>query len=999
MSDIKYTSIDFSKYEYSLPEEIREFAKNPKPKNKFKELLSSLVPQGVSDVFDKTLDVGKTALGVGSSIDKGKAKQDKLDKANKKVDYKKLSTFFKNGFTNYKEQYDLHPVIYEYKEEQSKNNKISYMMVSMATGDTVTLQPYKLANTELYKIAKQKSHGTKIGGVLDFIGLKSYVRAKYKNIQVSNISTDTNPLSDFKFAQTMTAPIYKLLNKFNPELETKYSCEFVFYDDKKRELEWVKNVFIEQVTQNRIVLSRYIEGKEGKKSQSKVQINLSLIIPTFANELEKKESGSILYEPIFSRLEEKGESKKDLKNKKLVLFYVRPFLYIEDSPQEQTSFTARIDTFDFSIYLGSGLYGDLKSLITGDRFGGDEGRIERPPKDREKFLAKLKLFIEKYKDTDLLIYGYDELIERFLRLGENTIQNNSLSIFKEEESISKSDVFAITNINQLNKCHFIFKCKYISEDDKKYIFEIKERVRDEENKEYRNQITTQAMQSKKIIILKSEILEVFDNGKYPFMIVKPKVFGSNTKPQSQEQQSGNQGQQNPNIPDVVEIPDTIETEPKLNTTTVEGINEIIQKVKAEFNTSPNFIVDIAQYVTKLRDKNQTIDANTSKKLQLCIDLVSSVGKEINIRFLKNTITNSKIFTNSIVSSPSLEEFNNNYTEGSSIKSKIKNVEIKDKLNKIELELDTLEVKDIFGIGVLDNKIQLYVSSNLNLINTEVENLLNNLDFNDSPNLPPQDTTTTPESLQQTIQDIAQGNEELLTQEEFDELLGGNEQEREEVIQEINNIEDETEKKKLKLLSMLSEIALFRGEVDIIEVNDSIEENSFQNAIVNATSMDELSQYVYKKYSGRLEKFEVENLTLNLSNIKEIDLSTIPAQSQESSAQQSNTQENTNVPNISNAEGEVKYYKTINEDFNKSEEVESDNKRNFFEMWKQGNNYYVRVNPNNQNHKSLIERDDSYLKSYFEYKSDLSATKIRNIKPVVYDVTSGSLTQKGVIELS
>ena len=164
-------------------------------------------------------------------------------------------------------------------------------------------------------------------------------------------------------------------------------------------------------------------------------------------------------------------------------------------------------------------------------------------------------------------------------------------------------------------------------------------------------------------------------------------------------------------------------------------------------------------------------------------------------------------------------------------------------------------------------------------------------------------------------------------------------------------------------------------------------------------MDELSQYVYKKYSGRLEKFEVENLTLNLSNIKEIDLSTIPAQSQESSAQQSNTQENTNVPNISNAEGEVKYYKTINEDFNKSEEVESDNKRNFFEMWKQGNNYYVRVNPNNQNQKSLIERDDSYLKSYFEYKSDLSATKIRNIKPVVYDVTSGSLTQKGVIELS
>jgi hypothetical protein len=55
------------------------------------------------------------------------------------------------------------------------------------------------------------------------------------------------------------------------------------------------------------------------------------------------------------------------------------------------------------------------------------------------------------------------------------------------------------------------------------------------------------------------------------------------------------------------------------------------------------------------------------------------------------------------------------------------------------------------------------------------------------------------------------------------------------------------------------------------------------------------------------------------------------QSQNQQTQDSNT------PDIRKAEGEVKYYKNLDEDLNKTEETNSSDKKAFFQIWKQGDN--------------------------------------------------------------
>jgi hypothetical protein len=115
------------------------------------------------------------------------------------------------------------------------------------------------------------------------------------------------------------------------------------------------------------------------------------------------------------------------------------------------------------------------------------------------------------------------------------------------------------------------------------------------------------------------------------------------------------------------------------------------------------------------------------------------------------------------------------------------------------------------------------------------------------------------------------------------------------------------------------------------------------------------------------------------------------QSQNQQTQDSNT------PDIRKAEGEVKYYKNLDEDLNKTEETNSSDKKAFFQIWKQGDNYYAMVNTNSAI-RSLITVWDSSL-VFFDYKKNPTATSIENIKPAVFDAKTKKLTKKGQIELT
>ena len=256
---------------------------------------------------------------------------------------------------------------------------------------------------------------------------------------------------------------------------------------------------------------------------------------------------------------------------------------------------------------------------------------------------------------------------------------------------------------------------------------------------------------------------------------------------------------------------------------------------------------------------------------------------------------------------------------------------------------------------------------------------------------PSSSSTTPETI-----DGATNSESIVA--EIDSVLS-------DIEISVEESEDNQEKTRLKkigdIISFVVNTVNSKGIVDVIELDSSkiSDTSKFSDEIIYATSIDSLSDMVIKKYEGNLSQFNTQdnNSYFVIDNMNEIQLQTSSNQKSDTPAQE----ENNNVPNISNAEGEVKYYQAIDDDFNKykSYETDSTNKKSFFEMWKQGNNYYAKVNPNNNYHKSLIQSHDTLLKPFFEYTRNPSATKIKNIKPAVYDVNSRSLTQKGEIELS
>lgn len=144
----------------------------------------------------------------------------------------------------------------------------------------------------------------------------------------------------------------------------------------------------------------------------------------------------------------------------------------------------------------------------------------------------------------------------------------------------------------------------------------------------------------------------------------------------------------------------------------------------------------------------------------------------------------------------------------------------------------------------------------------------------------------------------------------------------------------------------------------------------------------------------LSKEQVLGLSIIENKIKVfIKQGTISNQSQQSQTT------NNNVPDINNREGDIVYYKFVEKNnLDNSEIVDSSNQRAFYEGWKQGNNYYIKVNTNISN-RTLIQRPNSFLDPLFEYKKDSSATKIKNIKPAVFDLSTKELIQKGQVELS
>jgi hypothetical protein len=78
----------------------------------------------------------------------------------------------------------------------------------------------------------------------------------------------------------------------------------------------------------------------------------------------------------------------------------------------------------------------------------------------------------------------------------------------------------------------------------------------------------------------------------------------------------------------------------------------------------------------------------------------------------------------------------------------------------------------------------------------------------------------------------------------------------------------------------------------------------------------------------------------------------------------------------------KYYRLIDS----SEETDENDKRAFFRIWESAGQYNFDINPDNQSHLTLIQRSDSYLKDFFDYKN-LDGNKIKTL-------SSGTLEIQG-----
>lgn len=982
-----YSPIDIKKYQYEISKDIRDFMDRPLNPQELKEFIPGY--SDIKDIASKSLDVVKAATDIGIKKDKDQAKKDK----ERKKDYKAYSEFLVNGFRDYEQQYFLHPILYINEEKRL----IGYTVLSDTTNswltdEFITLQPYKLQNTDLYKLDKQKNHGK-----LQTIGQKvlgfPYKRCLFKKIEVDNISDSNSPASG-KLGQQLTLPIYKALNKFNPVRGTKFYCDLVYYDESNRQLLIGKEIHIEQVTQKIVTISKIVKAKKEKEKDKIIQrkIDLSLLIPAYATELKLenptepepvRENSLFSYTPIFPQSIEDGEefyrSFKEKEEKgekpKLVLFYIRPFLSVKELETERDSFSIDKSLFDFDYPIKND-HSSLRPFLLGkeDRYdlgGMDTRRRSNISKeDLEKFLIK--------HHTNIRLHGFD------LRyLSESVSQKNTLREASLKDIIAKAPQYLFRQA----VCPYQYEVSFKERSRDTYIFTVISKIVAPEGTKPITQI----------VVPFNTILQFVSNKKiqdksYTLLIINEQVIERQSQGEdieevedtvTAEEETPAESNPIPETPPVSpenEIQTTETSPPQSAITVVSSINEFITKM---YNTSEEIkSLNLFDAIISINDNSEILaslvaDERNKKVWNILYGLMY---QDTKLNIVKEEVTKDN-FINKVTSTPYLQEFTNAFvTSSSDLTSStlfsnpttgLSNVQF---TNGKELKFD-----DILGIGVINNVIQYYISSEDQLgdIQSVTEESV--------PTIPPVDETTIPDSM-----------EEILSQDEITSDTSS-----EEIETAIGETEDPRVKKNLEMFSKILEMVSNNSEIDIIELDETQigDPSQFASRIESSDSIQDLANIVKNKYKGKISGYnptsENESYFI-VDSIEKVEFtSPSPAPSPQ---EQASPQQNANTPDISKAEGEIKYFKMMDEDnLNNSESVESDKKTAFFEGWKQGNSYYVRVNLK-VGIKTLIERQSGFLTPIFDYKTNESATSIKNIEPAVFDISTGKLTKKGKLEL-
>ena len=990
-----YKPINISKYSHSVPEEIKQLGDRELTEKELKEL--NLIPSGLSDIASATFGVGKAALNVTGEGGKDD-KKDKEAEKEKKLDYKQYASFLEKGFKNYQDQYFVHPIIYS----NEKKRRIGYTVLSMVTGSSITLQPYKLVDNDLYKLSVQVLPGKFRSIIQKIFSWFNYDRIDYKKMEVTNISNSKDPVRSFKMDQILKEPVYKELNKFNPNRGTKFTCSIIFYDDSKRKLIIGKDIGIEQVTQDKITLSK-IHSKEVKKGGSvetklyskKHEIALSMLIPAYASEIvedKMKENNKFYYDHIFpmtvSSLEEyekltgvnltegiwdtvksKVGSMKPKKTE-LVLFYLKPLLIVSESEKEMESFRGDMDTFNFDTHKG--YISSLSSLVYGEdsRGGGGGSPVKKVS------LSKLRKFFVKH-GTYIRLYGWTPklralLLRYAMRPSFNVYDFNS-NILKEEENapaINKDELITSIRKRELP----ILDLKYLGDESTQkegemyFKFKVLKISGD-------TQYTQGISENQEIRIPSSyfeHIEEIKDdsNKEIPSVFINEEFFT--------ETSTGQRGDQ--------------EEEEDEEEEDDEGGSEQTAE-QEESNNAQNEIPD-PENASEREDgtKNVFIFSTTSgNKLtpENFNDYVTlrdgSYGGCFTLWYQGN---NAYLKINS-------DEYDViNYWENRK-SNYIKELQGMFDANYSDFSEDNLPV-DIRNIEPAQLQYKSLNDNNyeFELIKKgKIELVSNQNQFSNNREESPSNSSATPDSISNAVSDTDSTS--------LADILNNLEQVTADMDNTSDNAEDlQKQKREMKLKNILEFISKEipnKSLVDIIEVNsnDINDTQSFANHILDFDTIEDMSDIVIKKYEGNINNF---NPTDNknyfvIENIKEIQLS---SNTNNNSSNNQQTQDS-NTPDIDKAEGEVKYYKNLDEDLNNAEETNSSDKRAFFQIWEQGNNYYAKVNTNSAI-RSLITVWDSSL-VFFDYKKNPTATSIENIKPAVFDAETKKLTKKGQIELT
>lgn len=642
-----YSPIDISKYQYEFPKDIRDFMDRPLNPQELKEFIPGY--SDIKDIASKSLDVVKAATDIGIKKDKDQAKKDK----ERKKDYKAYSKFLVNGFRDYEQQYFLHPILYINEEKRL----IGYTVLSDTTNswltdEFITLQPYKLQNTDLYKLDKQKNHGK-----LQTIGQKvlgfPYKRCLFKKIEVDNISDSNSPASG-KLGQQLTLPIYKALNKFNPVRGTKFYCDLVYYDESNRQLLIGKEIHIEQVTQKIVTISKIVKAKKEKEKDKIIQrkIDLSLLIPAYATELKLenptesepvRENSLFSYTPIFPQSIEDGEefyrSFKEKEEKgekpKLVLFYIRPFLSVKELETERDSFSIDKSLFDFDYPIKND-HSSLRPFLLGkdDRYdvGGMDTRrrsdISR--EDLEKFLIKHKAKIR--------LHGFD------LRyLSESVSQKNTLREASLKDIIAQAPQYLFSK----DYCPYQYEVSFKESSRDNYIFTVISKIVAPEGTK---PIT-------EIFVPFNTILQFVSNKKiqnksYTLLIINEQVIERQAQGEDIQEVDDTVTAEEETPAESNPIPETPSIPPVDETTIPDSMEEILSQDEITPDTPSEEIETIIE---------ETEDLRAKKNLEMFIQILEMVSNnsEIDIIELDETqIGDPSQFASRIESSESIQDLAN-----------------------------------------------------------------------------------------------------------------------------------------------------------------------------------------------------------------------------------------------------------------------------------------------------------------------------------------------------